>query len=130
MDFFNKANIPNLGIEPTLFTSRVAKKKGIKVINDFFSLSLAKKLAKKLNKIDLIIANNVIAHIPDLNNFVKGLSLLINKYHYAKVSNGTDYYFRILTDVYRLLCLQIKCKTQFLLTYYINSLNILLANQS
>ena len=56
------------------------KKKGIKVVNDFFSLSLAKKLSRKLNKIDLIIANNVIAHIPDLNNFVKGLSLLMNKY--------------------------------------------------
>ena len=80
LNFFNKAKIPNLGIEPTLFTSRVAKKKGIKVINDFFSLSLAKKLAKKLDKIDLIVANNVIAHIPDLNNFVQGLSLLINKY--------------------------------------------------
>ena len=80
LDFFNKAKIPNLGIEPTLFTSNVAKKKGIKVVNDFFSLSLAKKLSRKLNKIDLIIANNVIAHIPDLNNFVKGLSLLMNKY--------------------------------------------------
>ena len=43
-------------------------------------MSLAKKLAKKLDKIDLIVANNVIAHIPDLNNFVQGLSLLINKY--------------------------------------------------
>lgn len=80
LDFFNKAGIPNLGIEPTLSTSIIAKKKGLKIINDFFTLEVAKRISKKIKKIDLIIANNVIAHIPNLNDFVKGISFLANKY--------------------------------------------------
>jgi len=80
LNFFNKAKIPSMGIEPTKSTAAIARQKGIKVLNDFFSYKLAKKVSKKINNIDLIIVNNVIAHVPNLNDFVKGLSFLIRKY--------------------------------------------------
>ena len=52
----------------------MAKKKGIKSIDEFFSYSLAKKIK---NKADLIIGNNVYAHVPNLNDFTKGIKTLL-----------------------------------------------------
>ena len=54
------------------------QEKNIKVLEKFFDFDLAKKLAKK-NLVDLIVANNVLAHVPDINNFVKGISILLKK---------------------------------------------------
>ena len=73
-NFLDKG-IPSLGIEPTKNTAEVAKKKGIEVITEFFS----QDLALKLNKSNLIICNNVIAHVPDINDFVKGLKIALKK---------------------------------------------------
>ena len=69
LQYFKKKNIPCLGIEPTKSTAHVAKEKGIKVIEDFFGNSLA----NRLDKSDLILGNNVLAHVPNINDFVKGL---------------------------------------------------------
>jgi 2-polyprenyl-3-methyl-5-hydroxy-6-metoxy-1,4-benzoquinol methylase len=66
-----------LGIEPTKSTATIAKKKGIPVIMKFFSKELAEKLTKKGIKADLIIANNVYAHVPDIGDFTEGMELLI-----------------------------------------------------
>jgi SAM-dependent methyltransferase len=78
LNFFQKKNIQTLGIEPTISTANVAKEKGIQVITDFFSYELALKL-ENLYKADLIIGNNVLAHVPDINDFISGLPLLLNK---------------------------------------------------
>ncbi|PIP79907.1 MAG: SAM-dependent methyltransferase [Gammaproteobacteria bacterium CG22_combo_CG10-13_8_21_14_all_40_8] len=69
------AGIPCLGIEPTQSTARVAESLGIPVITEFFGKLLGKRLADTSRKADLIIGNNVLAHVPDINDFVKGLKL-------------------------------------------------------
>jgi 2-polyprenyl-3-methyl-5-hydroxy-6-metoxy-1,4-benzoquinol methylase len=68
--FKNKKNISKiLGIEPTPQAAKLAKKKNINTVCKFFSY----KFSKNYKNFDLIIANNVIAHIPDINDFVKGI---------------------------------------------------------
>lgn len=69
LQYFKELNIPSIGVEPTNSTAKVAREKGIEVIEDFFSLSLAKGMKKS----DLILGNNVLAHVPDVNDFVSGL---------------------------------------------------------
>ena len=69
LQYFKEINIPCIGIEPTASTAKVAKEKGIIVIEDFFGYTLAEKIEKS----DLILGNNVLAHVPDINDFVKGL---------------------------------------------------------
>ena len=69
LQYFKENNIPCLGIEPTNNTAQKAKEKGIEVIEKFFSLTLAKTLKKS----DLILGNNVLAHVPNINDFVAGL---------------------------------------------------------
>ena len=72
-------NISNLGIEPTKSTANVAKKKGIEVFNDFFSQQTAEKIIRNYKKADLIIGNNVYAHVPDINDFTKAIKILLKK---------------------------------------------------
>lgn len=71
-NFLEKA-IPCLGIEPTASTAKAAEKIGIPVLNDFFSEALGQKLANQGKQADLIAGNNVYAHVPDINDFTKGL---------------------------------------------------------
>lgn len=74
---FKNAKIPCLGIEPTERTAQVAESIGINVIKEFFGESLGKKLASENKQADLIIGNNVYAHIPDINDFTRGLKELL-----------------------------------------------------
>lgn len=74
---FVEKGIPCLGIEPTQSTADVAKKKNIPIEQDFFGLELAKKIAIQKGLADLLIANNVLAHVPNINDFVQGFSLLL-----------------------------------------------------
>ena len=67
-------NIPCLGIEPTESTAREAIKLGLNTWVDFYSLPLAEKIAEKYGKADLVICNNVYAHVPDINDFTKALA--------------------------------------------------------
>ena len=76
---FVESKIPCLGIEPTISTSKSAKKLGINVLQEFFSYDMAKKLVIDNKKADLIIGNNVYAHVPDINDFTKGLKKLLKK---------------------------------------------------
>ena len=76
LQFFKRKNIPCYGIEPTKSTAKAAKKKGIKTYEKFFNIKTAKILSKNL-KADLIIANNVLAHVPDLGNFIKSFKILL-----------------------------------------------------
>ncbi len=75
-NFVNK-DIPCLGIEPTESTARAAEALGIPVLREFFGYQCAQKLAKEDKQADLIIGNNVYAHVPDINDFTKGLKELL-----------------------------------------------------
>ncbi len=66
-----------MGIEPAKNIAKVAKSAGITTLTEFFSTQLAKKLSKEKNQADLLIGNNVLAHVPRLNDFVKGLKILL-----------------------------------------------------
>jgi len=70
---FLDRGIDCLGIEPTASTADEAERLGISVLRDFFSESLGLKLAVSGRQADLIIGNNVYAHVPDINDFTKGL---------------------------------------------------------
>lgn len=70
---FLMADIPCLGIEPTDSTADAAEKIGIPVIRKFFGEDLGKELAENSQQADLIIGNNVYAHVPDINDFTRGL---------------------------------------------------------
>jgi hypothetical protein len=70
---FVAADIPCLGIEPTVGTAAAAQKFGIPVLKDFFSEALGRDLAVRGKQADLIIGNNVYAHVPDINDFTKGM---------------------------------------------------------
>jgi SAM-dependent methyltransferase len=75
LQYFKEKNIPVLGVEPTANTAQVAIEKGIENIVDFFGSKLA---SEKLNsKADLILGNNVLAHVPDINDFVKGVKIAL-----------------------------------------------------
>ncbi len=69
LQYFMKKNIPCMGIEPTSDTATESKRKGINTLEKFFT----SKLAKTLDKADLVIANNVAAHVPNINDFLKGI---------------------------------------------------------
>jgi len=70
---FVAAGIPCLGIEPTASTAEAAEKLGIPVLREFFGENLGTKLAAEGKQADLIAGNNVYAHVPDINDFTKGL---------------------------------------------------------
>lgn len=70
---FVEKSIPCLGIEPTVGTARAAEKLGIPVLKEFFGEKLASRLEEEDQKADLIIGNNVYAHVPDILDFTRGL---------------------------------------------------------
>ena len=70
---FVASDIPCLGIEPTASTAAAAEKIGIPVIREFFGEQLGKQLADTGKQADLIVGNNVYAHVPDINDFTRGL---------------------------------------------------------
>jgi hypothetical protein len=70
---FVTIGIPCLGIEPTDSTAAAAEQLGIPVVKEFFGEALGKQLVKKGQQADLIIGNNVYAHVPDINDFTRGL---------------------------------------------------------
>ena len=79
LQYFKEKEIPVLGIEPTESTAKVAREKGIESITEFFGEDFAKKLTSENRKADLLLGNNVLAHVPDINDFVKGLKVALKK---------------------------------------------------
>src|SRR3990170_8534991 len=77
LQYFKEKGIPALGIEPTANTAAVAQEKGIETIVDFFGVRLAKELAAQNRKADLLLGNNVLAHVPDIVDFVAGMKLIL-----------------------------------------------------
>lgn len=78
LQFVKGRDIPCLGIEPTASTAEAAIARGIDVVQDFFGLDLATKLVADGKSADLMVANNVLAHVPDINDFVAGFAALLN----------------------------------------------------
>jgi hypothetical protein len=78
LQYFQKYEIPVLGIEPTVNTASIALQKGINTLIKFFGSELAEKeIVSKDRKADLLIGNNVLAHVPDINDFVKGVKMAL-----------------------------------------------------
>jgi len=73
LQFVQQRGIPCLGIEPTHATAEAARGKGIETIERFFGVVLA----EELEQADLVVANNVLAHVPDINDFVSGIARLL-----------------------------------------------------
>ena len=71
------AGIPCYGVEPTASTARTARALGIEIIERFFGVELATELVSAGRRVDLVAANNVLAHVPDINDFVRGFALLL-----------------------------------------------------
>jgi len=79
LQYFKQKNIPVLGIEPTANTAKAAEEKGITSLVDFFGVRLAKELTTKGTKADLLLGNNVLAHVPDINDFVAGMKIMLKE---------------------------------------------------
>ncbi len=77
LQYFVKQGIPAFGIDPTANTAQVAIAKGIPTIIDFFGVRLAKELAAQGRHADLLAGNNVLAHVPDIRDFVGGMKILL-----------------------------------------------------
>ena len=77
LQYFKQKGIPVLGIEPTKNTADIAIKKGIETITEFFGVRLAQKLADANQKADLLLGNNVLAHVPDIIDFVAGVKIVL-----------------------------------------------------
>jgi len=77
LQFVRSRGIPCIGIEPTAGTAAAARAKGIDIVESFFGVALAEGLRAQGRSADLIIANNVLAHVPDINDFTAGFSRLL-----------------------------------------------------
>lgn len=77
LKYFKERGIPCTGVEPTASTAAAARGKGINIIEGFFGLDMANELVHQKNQADITVANNVLAHVPDINDFVAGFTLLL-----------------------------------------------------
>lgn len=77
LQYFKAANIPCTGVEPTASTAAAARAKGIYIVQEFFGVALANTLVAQGKQADLTAANNVLAHVPDINDFVAGFTVLL-----------------------------------------------------
>lgn len=77
LQYFVEKNIPVLGIEPAANVAKVAVEKGVPTLVEFFGVESARRLAAADKQADLLLGNNVLAQVPDLNDFVAGLKILL-----------------------------------------------------
>ncbi len=77
LQYFLERDIPVLGIEPAKNVAQTAIKKGIPTVTEFFGVTLARKLAAEGRRADLLLGNNVLAHVPEINDFVGGMKILL-----------------------------------------------------
>jgi len=79
LQYFMEKKIPVLGIEPAANVAKYAVEKGIRTEVKFFGKKTAQELTRKYGKTDLLIGNNVLAHVPDINDFVSGMKVFLKK---------------------------------------------------
>jgi SAM-dependent methyltransferase len=75
--YVRDAGIPCFGVEPTASTAKAARALGLDIVERFFGVALAQELAAAGRSVDLVAANNVLAHVPDINDFVGGFTALL-----------------------------------------------------
>jgi hypothetical protein len=80
LQYFVEKGIPSLGVEPAKNVAKVALEKGIPTVMDFFGVQLARKMAHEGQKADLLLGNNVLAQVPDINDFVAGMKITLNSH--------------------------------------------------
>jgi 2-polyprenyl-3-methyl-5-hydroxy-6-metoxy-1,4-benzoquinol methylase len=73
LQYLQERDIPCVGVEPTESTARVARSRGIETMVEFFGLDFARRYVAQRGRCDLVLGNNVLAHVPDINDFVAGL---------------------------------------------------------
>ncbi len=83
LQYVQQVAIPCYGVEPTASTSAAAKAKGIAIVEKFFGVALAQELASQGRHADLMAANNVLAHVPDINDFCAGFATLLKPHGVA-----------------------------------------------
>ncbi len=74
LQYMLQAGVPSVGVEPTESTAAVARQRGIESIGEFFGRDFARRFARQRRLVDLLVANNVLAHVPDINDFVAGIA--------------------------------------------------------
>ena len=79
LQYFVEKGIPVLGIEPAANVVEDARKKGVRTEVKFFGVNTAKEVVEKYGRVDLLAGNNVLAHVPDLNDFVGGIPILLKE---------------------------------------------------
>lgn len=77
LQYFQQKGVPVLGVEPAENVAEVARNKGIDSVSEFFGEQLAQTLVEKGKSADLLLGNNVLAHVPDINDFVAGMKILL-----------------------------------------------------
>lgn len=83
LQYVKARGIPCTGVEPTASTAAAARTKGIPIVEDFFGVRLAKSLAAEDKTADLMAANNVLAHVPEINDFVAGFTTILKPHGVA-----------------------------------------------
>ena len=79
LQYFVRAGIPVLGIDPAVNVAKVAEERGVPTLTEFFGADLARQLCEQGKEADVIIANNVLAHVADLNGLVQGVHTLLKQ---------------------------------------------------
>jgi SAM-dependent methyltransferase len=92
---FVERGVPVLGIDPAPGQADAAEAAGVPTLREFFGAELAQRLVSEGKRADVVIANNVMAHVPDLNSFVEGISILLKEDGLLTVENP---YVRDLVD--------------------------------
>jgi SAM-dependent methyltransferase len=77
LQYYRRAGVPVLGVEPASNIAKVARERGIPTVDEFFGEALARQLASEGRSADVIHANNVLAHVPELGGFVEGIRVLL-----------------------------------------------------
>jgi SAM-dependent methyltransferase len=83
LQYVKARGIPCTGIEPTASTAAAARERGIPIVEAFFGVDLAEELARDGKRADLMTANNVLGHVPDINDFVRGFTVLLKPHGVA-----------------------------------------------
>jgi SAM-dependent methyltransferase len=95
LQYVVEAGIPCYGVEPTASTAAAAREKGIDIVGEFFGVDLGQRLADEGRSADLTAANNVLAHVPDINDFAGGFARLLKP---AGVSTFEFHHLKVLVD--------------------------------
>jgi SAM-dependent methyltransferase len=85
LQYVRQAGVPCLGIEPTNATAQAARQRGIETIEAFFGSALSQQLVSEGMRADLLVANNVLAHVPDINDFLSAIAQVLRPTGLASV---------------------------------------------